>query len=267
VADKSTQMVLGALSRAAAEPAGLPLHGTRSAPGLFPTTAAGRLAAQRCKDEGYLHVLAPDPSAVDGPGATAATATRRKQAAEVCTLTDKGRAYLLGQVSPRQVLEDFVRVLEARQTQAAELLAAARQMQAGFEALRASAEKVLGQLSDAAHKRDGEPGAGHHTPLNGMFQQFIGQSASSLRDPLLAHLARWHASGATEDCPLPELFRGLQPQAAGLTIGHFHDELRRLHDAEQIYLHPWTGPLYDVPEPPYALLVGHEVAYYASLRN
>ena len=49
-----------------------------------------------------------------------------------------------------------------------------------------------------------------------------------------------------------------------LTIGAFHDTLRALQTAGDIYLHPWTGPLYDIPEPPYALLVGHEVAYYAS---
>ena len=39
------------------------------------------------------------------------------------------------------------------------------------------------------------------------------------------------------------------------------------HDLGKIYLHPWTGPLYDIPEPPYALLIGHEIAYYASIRK
>ena len=53
----------------------------------------------------------------------------------------------------------------------------------------------------------------------------------------------------------------------GVTIGEFQDALRRLHDLGKIYLHPWTGPLYDIPEPSYALLVGHEIAYYASIRK
>jgi hypothetical protein len=259
VADKSSQMVLAALSRAAADPAGLPLHGTRSSPGLFPTTASGRLAAQRCLDEGYLCALAA-PSAPPGAGGVA-VATRKKPVAEVCTLTDKGRAYLLGQTSPRQVLEDFVRVLEGRRAEAAELLAAVRGMYAGFETFRASAEKVLERL----------PVAGYQTPpLRDVFQEFRGQSpvpGDGLSACLLAPLERWHASGAAEDCPLPELFRGVRGEVEGLTIGLFHDGLRRLYEAEQIYLHPWTGPLYDVPEPPYALLVGHEVVYYASLRQ
>ena len=78
-----------------------------------------------------------------------------------------------------------------------------------------------------------------------------------------ARLSEWHAAGGAQaDCPLPELYRKLD----GVSIGQFHDALRQLHDDHQIYLHPWTGPLYALPEPALALLVGHEVAYYASIR-
>ena len=57
------------------------------------------------------------------------------------------------------------------------------------------------------------------------------------------------------------------PHTATLSIGQFHDGLRELHDREQVYLHPWTGPLYAMPEPAFALLIGHEIAYYASQRS
>lgn len=80
-------------------------------------------------------------------------------------------------------------------------------------------------------------------------------------------LQRWQQSGVSDDCPLPQLYRQICPAIPDMTIGRFHDELRRLHDFGQIYLHPWTGPLYEVPEPAYALLVGHLVAYYASLKD
>jgi hypothetical protein len=86
------------------------------------------------------------------------------------------------------------------------------------------------------------------------------------KDDLCEHLSRWHES-APGDCPLPELFRRLRDAHPDLTIGRFHDDLREMHDRERVYLHPWTGPLYALPEPAFALLVGHEVAYYASLRN
>jgi hypothetical protein len=248
VADKSQQLVLTALSRAAAA-AGAPLHGRKATPGLFPASAAGKQAAQRCREEGYLHPV-PAPAGLKG---------------ERWAITDKGLAYLLGQVSPRPVLEDLVRTLEERYGQFEELLALARQSQGDVAALKASAEKMLTQVSA------GGPPSGYSHRLNDLYQSFRGADANGQGDTLpqavLGELARWAPSGASEDCPLPELFRRLQAQAPRLSLGAFHDALRRLHDAEQVYLHPWTGPLYDIPEPACALLVGHMVAYYASKKE
>jgi hypothetical protein len=251
VSDKSSQMVLAALSRALAEPAGLPLHGTKSAPGLFASTALGRQAALRCKEEGYLQTI----TATDPP--------KGKTAPEVCVLTEKGMTFLLGQVSPRHVLEDFVRVLEARQTQVGELLTLAGRTHATLDALKANAEKVLHHLlSASATPLSGASSNGSIQPgTNGLAAPPADETAL-----LLDFLARWQTSSASEDCPLPELFRQARAAAPALIIGRFHDALRRLHDDGQIYLHPWTGPLYEIPEPSYALLVGHEVAYYASKR-
>jgi hypothetical protein len=255
MADKSTQLVLDALSQAAADPAGVPLHGSKAAPGLFAGTAPGKQAAQRCKDEGYLRVLR--------------TETKGKTVHEVCAITEKGLAYLLGQVSPKQVLEDFVRALEARQGQVGDLVAAARQAQASLDGLRATVETVLHAVGS------GQPAVASQ---NG--QVLGGGEAKGSRAPAretpppdawtavaLSYLTKWQASGASEDCPLAELYRQARAAAPELTVGNFHDGLRRLHDQEQIYLHPWTGPLYDIPEPPYALLVGHDIAYYASRRE
>jgi hypothetical protein len=88
---------------------------------------------------------------------------------------------------------------------------------------------------------------------------------TDLAPAILARLADW--SGAVgEDCPLPELFRSLSLLEMPPTIGEFHDCLRRLHADGSLYLHPWTGPLYALPEPAYALLAGHNIAYYASLK-
>src|SRR5262245_55790304 len=122
MADKSTQLLLEGLGRAAAQPTGLPLYGSKSAPGLFTATTASKQAAQRGKEEGLLR--------------TVRTETRGRTPLEVCAITEKGLAYLLHQVSPRQVLEEFVRALRDRQTQTDELLSAACRMQEGFDALR-----------------------------------------------------------------------------------------------------------------------------------
>jgi hypothetical protein len=227
MADQSTPLILEALTKALAEPGGVPLHGNKKTPGLFTAAARAKQAAQRCLEEGYLRVLHRE--------------TRGRSVHEVCALTEKGSAYLLSQVSPKSVLEELVRALQARQAQASELLAATHQWQAGLNSLQITVEKIL----QGVEKDD-------RSLLNG-----------HLTADLVACLTEWQASG---DCPLPELYRRVQPAKPSLTIGQFHDNLRRLHELEKIYLHPWTGPLYEIPEPAFALLVGHEIAYYASVR-
>lgn len=234
MADKATPFVLDALSRAAAEPAGLPLFG-KAGWGLFPATTPAKQAAQRCKEEGFLQVIR--------------TETKGKASQEICGITEKGLAYLLEQVNPKRVLEDLVRALEGRQGQVDELLAAARLTQAGFEALKAVAEKVLRHIQTSAAKAPGGK-----------------EKAPNWTGAILDYLTRWQETKTSEDCSLPELYQKARETALDLTIGHFHDGLRQLHTAQHIYLHPWTGPLYEIPEPPYALLVGHEIAYYASRR-
>jgi hypothetical protein len=267
VADKSTQLILTALSRAAASPNGVPVHGSKTVPGLFPTNAAGKQAAQRCQEDGLLCLVAPADPLHDGAGGGTATLMKKKTASyPPCILTEKGLSYLLSRVSPRPVLEDFVRALEARQKQADDLLELARQMQQNLEGLKITADKVLQQTcrAEAAPERGG---------LKTLFAGFLQESdtppalAAGLHDALLAELNRWHSAEASEDCPLPHLFRQLPARTPAWSIGQFHDALRQLHDQGAIYLHPWTGPLYDIPEPPYALLVGHEIAYYASVRK
>ncbi|HEY7329805.1 MAG TPA: hypothetical protein VH592_19375 [Gemmataceae bacterium] len=272
MADKSNQLILTALSRAAAADA-VPLHGTKTQAGLFPTNAAGKQAAQRCQEDGYLRIVSPsEPTPVNGEAGDTITLVKKKTSSvQLCAITDKGLAYLLCQVSPRQVLEDFVRALEGQRTQAGELLNVAKAMQHGIETMKTNVDKVL-QLTC---KMEGSDGNGSTGNLKALFAGFLSNGASSsstpptssgdtgVHDAILAELTRWQQSGATEDCPLPHLYRQVSPRS----IGQFQDTLRQLHDLRKIYLHPWTGPLYDIPEPPYSLLIGHEIAYYASIRK
>ncbi len=269
MADKSNQLILAALSRAAAAADTVPLHGNKSNPGLFPTNAAGKQAAHRCQEEGYLSFATTDEGPTEnGEAGGTLTLVKKKTAAPLCAITEKGLAYLLGQVSPRQVLEDFVRILETRQQESLELLTAAGRMQKSIEAMKANVDKVLQHTC----KLEGSAERGGTGNLKSLFAEFLNEAGSSspasptppaLADAVLEELARWQHAGASEDCPLPHLYRQVAPSS----IGTFHDTLRRLHDLNRIYLHPWTGPLYDIPEPPYVLLIGHEIAYYASVRK
>lgn len=237
MADKSTQLLLDALSRAIGEPAGIPLHGTKKTPGLFGTTLAAKQLAQRCLDEGYLQ-----PLTSEGPPAT--TGDR-------WIISEKGLSFLLEQWSPRRILEDLVRVLQSRQAQVDELVTAAQEWRQGLGSLQNTVERVLQQILQAP------------TPTVHAAALPSRNGTSSWLSGVLSYLGERQATG---DCPLPELYRHLQRSLPTLSIGAFHDGLRSLHEQHQIYLHPWTGPLYEIPEPPFALLVGHEIAYYVSRR-
>lgn len=234
MADKTTLLVLDALNRAVAQPAGFPLVTNKKSPGLFAASVAGKQAAERCRSEGYIHQIQEESAG--------------KAAQEAWGITEKGIAFLLSQTSPRQVLEELVRSLEGRHGQIGELVQVAKQWQEGLQKLHATVEKVLNQLQ----KPTPTP-----TPTNGSETWIV---------DTLAYLSRRDEAGASSDCPLPELYRQAQRSSAQLSIGHFHDGLRRLHEQEKIYLHPWTGPLYELPEPSVALLIGHEISYYVSRR-
>lgn len=240
LADKSTQLILSALSRAVHDPDGVPLHSHRNHPGLFNTTASAKQAAQRCKDKGFVEIVG--------------TETVGKAVLEKCVLTEKGLSYLLKEANPKDILEDFVRVLEERQVQMTELLDRTEKTQRSMDSLREVTRHVLGKIEMAmADEFSTDRGPTDHQ--------------NSWEDEALFGLQQWHDSGQSDDCPLPILYRHVYQKEKSLTIGVFHDTLRQWHREGRLYLHPWTGPLYDMPEPQYALLIGHEIVYYASLRN
>jgi hypothetical protein len=269
VADKLTQQITDALAKAAAAPGGLPLHAAKADAGLFPNTAAARPAAQKCLSDGLVRSVGSE--------------AKGRAARELYALTDAGWEFLLASVNPKQVLEDFVRVLEARQGEVGELLDTARRMADSLQGLKDAVTRVLPGVSAGriatSFSRDPTGSApptrtGGVLPvgsrLNGTVEHESASTTvtvceSDLAPAILARLADW-SGAAGEDCPLPELYRSLSLLEAPPTIGEFHDCLRRLHADGAIYLHPWTGPLYAIPEPAYALLAGHNIAYYASAR-
>jgi hypothetical protein len=257
VADKITQQITESLTRAAAHPDGLPLYGARSDAGLFPSSA--KPAAQKCLADGLVHAIGID--------------TRSKAPRDLFALTDAGWEFLLAQVNPKQVLEDFVRVLEERQGEVGELLDTARRMADSLQGLKEAVARVLPtvSISRVVHQRNPLPAPSRGeglscSRLNGATALLDAPPQAELAPAILARLADWSGS-AGEDCPLPELYRSLSLFDAPPSIGEFHDCLRKLHSDGTLYLHPWTGPLYALPEPAYALLAGHNVAYYASVRG
>jgi hypothetical protein len=202
--------------------------------------------------------------------------------AERYVLTAAGWQRLLQEVQPRQVLEDFLRVVEKRTAVVAEWITAAQQLHEQLRSLRDNLERWwLCAASSSSASSVASAASTDAPPVASVVSSPGGSSVASAAPvsptPQTACSANWcHALAErivhllTErsrqggaDWPLPELYRVLQQQQP-LSLGQFHDALRRLHAEQAIRLHPWTGPLYTMPEPAYALLIGHGVAYYAS---
>jgi DNA-binding PadR family transcriptional regulator len=231
-----SSLILAALQRAVAEPAGMALVGGRSAPGLFSASAAGKQAAQRCKDDGLLRVVR--------------TEAKGKSPREICALTEQGLQHLLRETSPRPVLDALLRAVERCQTKLDEFAVSADEQREHLSALRDIAVKILAQLPKTETLRLPWEANGQRRP----------------EEAVLDCLRAWNAGRQLGDCPLPELYRRAREAKPSLSLGQYHDALRGLHEKQAIYLHPWTGPLYEMSEPAAALLAGHEIAYYASLR-
>lgn len=288
VADAWTHLVINALSRAAAHPLGLPLFSSRGEVGLFPSGNAARAAAQKCLREGLLQ---PYLAVGSGSAGSASAGPDLSRAPERYVLGPAGWAFLQAHAFPRQVLEDFVRVLENRLEQSASLLRHVQQM---ADELRGLREAVFRLWPQGLASSGGV--AMPHPPVNGNgansassekgveipSDQAASERLASLKHPsdkalgepphaalaatILAVLQEW-CEHSGHDCPLPELYRSVCRYGGPPSLGQFHDALRELHQQGAIHLHPWTGPLYSLPEPAYALLVGHGVAYYASSRR
>ena len=139
---------------------------------------------------------------------------------------------------------------EQRRARVAEMLDLVRAWRDGMNDLRLRAQKLMQLITAPTMPSRAEVPAG----------------SGGVETAILETLEQWRDTAGAEDCPLPELYRRAGQVHASLTIGRFHDALRALRERDGIYLHPWTGPLYSLPEPALALLSGHEIAYYASLK-
>jgi hypothetical protein len=232
----SKDELLLALSRAIAFPAGLPLLARRNQAGLFPANAQGRRLAQYSQHAGYLTPM---------PGAGV------KRGVELFGLSESGARFLEEAADPALLLD--------------KLLAAVRDREAELEFLRCSLERCAQNLAVIARRVEGILPAvsAARVAVSARTGAGLGDRAE-LAEALKQHIRDWHAAQPSADIPLPGLYRALQRRFPALSVGQFHDELRRLHAAGAVRLQPWTGPLSELPEPALALLAGHAVMYFVS---
>ncbi len=89
-------------------------------------------------------------------------------------------------------------------------------------------------------------------------------SAGAVTDEIVSFVATWTRE-KTVGPPLDAIMKHLRVSHPQLTVGAFHDALRRLVGANppSIKLSGWSKTIHELPDPELALFVKHTVMYYA----
>lgn len=233
VPSKLQPLVLAGLTAAFASSTECLLIASRSQSGLFPNSVAGKAAAQTAVDAGWLNVVK--------------TETRGKSLTTFVSLSPSGMDYLLGQTNPKPIIEAVQSQLQQSELM---LFALRDQLQTCLNHIQTMRSKV-----EELEKRSGSMVTHEKVAMPDW--------ESNIR----CYLHHRQVSRPAEDCPLSELYQHARQQVPQLSVGTFHDGIRRLHAKQEIALQPWTGSLHELPDPELAIMQGHSVAYYASPRE
>jgi hypothetical protein len=238
-ADKVTDALVEALRQALAARTEQRLFKSGKLDGLFPgRSGANAEAATRALRDGLLEGTR--------------TETRGKANIEWVRLTPRGVDFLHDHESPARALEELRTALRAVRESVpawqadlrhdldaltARLTEDSQQLIEKVEALTRRVEAVLKRMED--ERPELSDGLAALVPWG--------------RDAL-GYLQRRRATGGSDDCSLPELFKAVTAQHAELSIASFHEGLRRLQEEKVLKLVPFEPSSSTLPQPEFALL-------------
>lgn len=257
--DTPEGLILEALGRAVASPQPLPMHGTKAKPGIFlKNTPPARSAAQLALDRKWLRPTGQ----VQGKG---------KSARPLYCITAPGVQHALAHGEVVQLLNQLRAAADAQRAtldgMRVNMQALGQALQSQVDALQGVERRVQPPDIAAAVKQLAQIEAGRDPvatsqPDNVRLpnEQRGSRGPGDWVDSIVAFV-RSYASGM---CPLPELYRRVA-EPRRVSVGQFHDGLRELVAARRLRLHPWTGPMYQLKDEQFALLLGQEIKYYADV--
>jgi hypothetical protein len=219
-------------------------------------SAAVKAAAKLCEERGW----------VEGTGEFQGTG---KTAKELFRVTSAGFEFAISNSEPACLLSDLLDVVDA---QRAALDGIRSQLETNASKLETQ-ETLLQRLKDCVVPPDlgqllsslssPHPVAASrsqdHSPVK---PAAAARSREDWPDQAIDFVREYRRGNPLGSCPLPELFRGVA-EPAGISIGQFHDGLRQLVRERRLRLHPWTGPMYQIQDEQYALMMGQEIKFYA----
>jgi hypothetical protein len=252
----SRDLALEALSRLVADPAPRVMHGTAKAPGVFTGTGApARAAAALCVAEGWL-------------AGTGQMTGKGKTAKETFRITPAGLRQVIESLPQPLLLRDMLSAVDRQ----GELLrglrsaidAAARQVDQQTSVLREMLQKTEPHDFEGIVRR-ALSAASSEARAASQPAKSPGPAAASSDGPWLSDALHYLRDYQTRNpygrCPLPELYHQVA-EPRGLSIGLFHDGIRRLVEERRVRWHPFTGPAFQLEDDQYAIVAGQEIKYY-----
>lgn len=251
--------------------------GKKPVPGLFPGTAKGKPFATLAIDLGLIRLeKRPIP--------------KSKKTLDIGVITEAGLTLLANLESPRAALEALLPAVESLGTPAVapSLDSIQAEIQKAITTLNSSLTSHFYNLQKSLEtslqpQADKGPDAGvvltalQHavervkTPVHQVAvpaqPAVVASPASAVDTGILekemAEFVRMHVAETTVGCQLDVVMKHVRQLLPDVTIGEFHDALRKLHDASTIRLGGWPKTIYELPEPELALFVSSKVMYYA----
>jgi hypothetical protein len=269
MAKEAEDLALDALARLLADPAPKILYGSKSVAGVFKGgSAAEKAAARLCLDNSWL-----EPS-----GQFAGKGKTRK---ELYRLTREGLQAVLARQDPTKLLSELNQRLADLDAQCPHIVQAVEknlhhaleQIKNAFqEALQPLAglkdlgeiKKHLGQILDKVKPVPVEellaklpPAAPRTGPPS--------ENQADWGNAVVHMVAEQEQRNRFQRLTLSQVFKQLRASHPNLTLGQFHDGLRRLHEEHRIRLGPYTQALATLDDPANALYLDREVKYYVEL--
>jgi hypothetical protein len=253
-------LALAALVHLLGDPAPRVLHGAKGVPGVFAGgSAAEKTAGKMCQDRGWL-----EP--------TGEFAGKGKSRKPLYRITAVGVHALLSRSDPTAVLRGLQQGLQSLAINTERLpqvlgekiqeaLAPFASMPGLLQTLHVSIEQALSrtkipsleELSRTLHQASAHSAApsGSQASADGDWSEEVVSMAAEQKK-----------RNALQRLTLTQILDRLRPRYPGLSLGQFHDGLRRLHDDRRIRLGPYTQALATLDDPRGALFLDREVKYY-----
>jgi hypothetical protein len=243
-------LAVEALTRALLDPSPKVLLGSKAAPGFFQSSSAStRAAAKLCEDRGW----------VSGTGEWAGSGKSKKQKYR---LTPAGVRAILEHGETLTVVRSLAGALQEQVDQYRSMRdrlgLLADQIQPLTEVVNRLLDKVQPPDVEAILQKLDRPLTPPPAPVRetapavaGWLDEVVGLVAEQARRDRLQPLT------------LPQIFSAIRKRSPEITLGQFHDGLRKLHDQRRVRLTPYTRALATLGDPRNAVFLNGEVMYYA----